>query len=101
MPSATSPHNQTLFDAPAQPEAPDHDGALSTVPRSKHLKWDVLVMPVTFEAIWTIKVKFFSHQRIKLSSTFQCPMFGALLQSPNRQFCGIEGDEAFEDVFCS
>ena len=37
---------------------PDHDGAPSTVPRGKHLKWDLFVMPVTLEAIRTIKIKF-------------------------------------------
>ena len=55
-------------NAPAQPEAPvclegrstlDPDGASSTVPRRKHLQWDLLVMPVTLEAIRTIQVTFF------------------------------------------
>lgn len=54
---------------------PDHDGASSTVPRRKHLQWDLLVMPVTLEAIRTIQVTFFSRQLIKLSFTFQYPMF--------------------------
>lgn len=48
-------------------------------------------MPVTLETIRT-----FSCQRIKLSSTFECPMLGALLQSPNGQVCGLGGDVAFE-----
>ena len=80
---------------------PNRDGASSTVPRRKHLWWDLLLMPVTLKAIRTVQVKLFSRQRIKLSSTFQCPMFGAPLHIPNGQVCGLGGDVAFEDVFCS
>ncbi len=93
-------HNLKTHDPIEGKSTHDHDGASSTVPRRKHLQWDLLVMPVMLEAIRTIQVKI-SHQRIKLSSTFQCPMFGALLQIPNWQVCGVGGDEAFEDVFCS
>ncbi len=58
-------------------------------------------MPVMLEAIRTVQINLFFCQGIKLSSTFQCPMFGTPLQIPNGQVCGMGGDVAFEDVFCS
>lgn len=89
-PPATSLHRRLPLDASAPLEAPlfhwrkkpppDHDVTPSTVPCRKHLRWDLPVMPVT-KAIRTIEVAFFSRQRIKPSSTFQCPTLGALVQS--------------------
>lgn len=38
---------------------PDHDGAPFTLPCREHLRWLLLVMPTTLEAIRTIKVKLF------------------------------------------
>lgn len=43
----------------------------------------------------TTRLNFFLSEN-KTFFTFQF----ALLQSPNAKFCGIQGDEAFEDVFC-
>ncbi len=74
----------------------------STPDHGKHLQWDIPVMPVTLEAIRTVQVIFFSSGNSqKLSSTFQCPMFGAPLQIPNGQVCSVGWDVTFEDVFCT
>ncbi|CAB1453554.1 unnamed protein product [Pleuronectes platessa] len=48
-------HNLELHCSIEGKSTPDHEGAPSTVPRRKHLRWHLLVMPVTLEAIRTIK----------------------------------------------
>ena len=92
-------HNLKLHCSTEGKSTPDHDGASSAVPHRKHLQWELLVMPVTLEAIRTVQVKKNYHQRIKLSHTFQCPMLGTTLQSQNRQICSMEGDVVFKDTF--
>ncbi|GLD48038.1 upstream stimulatory factor 1 isoform X1 [Lates japonicus] len=49
-------HNLKLHCSIEGKSPPDHDGAPSTVPCRKHLRWDLLVMPVTLEAIRTVKM---------------------------------------------
>lgn len=56
--------------------------------------WHLLVMPVTLEVIRTTEA--FSHQRIELYSTFECPMFA---KSKRAIFVGVGGDVALEEVF--
>lgn len=51
----------------------------------KCLQWDIIIMPIMLEVIWTIQVKFFFHQRTK-HSTFLCPMFHASQQSLTELF---------------
>ncbi len=53
-------HNLKLHFPIEGKSTPDHDGASSTVLRRKHLQWDLLVMPVTLEAIRTVQINFFS-----------------------------------------
>ncbi len=55
-------HNLKIHYPIEGKSTPDHDGASSTVPRRKHLQWDLLVIPVTLEAIRTIQVKIFSSE---------------------------------------
>ncbi|KAJ4927217.1 hypothetical protein JOQ06_014952 [Pogonophryne albipinna] len=65
-------HNLRRHCAIEGKSTPDYDGASSTVPRRKHLQWDLLVLPVTLEAIRTVqgkaKVMSFINSSLKLSS---------------------------------
>lgn len=57
---------------------PDHYGAPSTVARRKHLRWDLLAMLVTLEAIRTMKVIVMSWWTGAASQRMKVAGFGSM-----------------------
>ena len=106
MPAATSARNQPPFDDPAPPEAPVFTEWKSTqimmdpppLCRVENISGGSPCHASNVEAIWTVKVTFFLIRESNFFPPFSVPCL--MLQSLNGQFCGVEGDEVFEFVFC-
>lgn len=64
-----------------------------TAPWGKHLRWELLVMQETLEAVRTFKVPFFLSSENK--SFFHLSLLFALAPTPNGQFCAVGGEGAF------
>ncbi|MED6276694.1 hypothetical protein CHARACLAT_005614 [Characodon lateralis] len=93
-------HNLKLNCSTEGRSSPDHAGASFTVGCRRHLQLNLFFMSVMLEAIRTIQMHFYVI-RLKFSSIFQFPMFGALLHSPKVHVCGVGGDIIFKNIFLS